>query len=82
MDPRLYDLHLKAGEVCGREKTCGRKNRYADEDRAAVAAAAHNRWKERRHDVEPYPCVFCQQWHVGNVMPTEVLEAIIYGTLQ
>ena len=74
MDQHLHDLHLKAGRVAGQEKTCGKKAAYASEEAATRAAAAHNRWDKRRHDVEPYPCAFCQQWHVGNIMPRSLLE--------
>jgi hypothetical protein len=77
MDERLQQLHLDAGFICGVEKTCGRKNQYVTEQLAAKAAEAHNRWTGRRHDVEPYPCTFCAQWHIGNVMSVETLEAIV-----
>lgn len=77
MDERLYNLHLEAGRIAGQERTCGKKNAFADEPAAQKAADAHNRWDKRRHDVEPYPCAFCNQWHIGNKMPVEVLEQII-----
>ncbi|WP_020469764.1 hypothetical protein [Zavarzinella formosa] len=76
MDQRLHELHLHAGLVSGREKTCGKKMAYQSEELAVRAATAHNRWDKRRHDVEPYPCAFCQNWHVGNIMPLALLEAI------
>ena len=74
MDPTLYNLHLHAGRLSGEAKTCGKKARYVSEELALASAASHNRWKERRHDVEPYPCAFCEQWHIGGIMPIEVLE--------
>jgi hypothetical protein len=49
---------------------------YPAEAEAQRAAAAHNRWAERRHDVEPYPCPFCAQWHIGRVMTIAELEAL------
>jgi hypothetical protein len=76
MDQRLYELHWRAGLVSGREKTCGKKTTYESEDLATQAAAAHNRWSKRRHDVEPYPCAYCRKWHVGKIMPLALLEAI------
>jgi alkylated DNA repair dioxygenase AlkB len=79
MDERLYELHLKAGLICGQEKTCGSKRAYDEEAQAQRAADAHNRWAERRRDVEPYPCAFCRKWHIGGVMPPETMEAIIAG---
>jgi hypothetical protein len=76
MDPRLYQLHLHAGRLSCEEKTCGKKTRYLTEEQALAAAANHNRWKERRHDVEPYPCAFCNQWHIGGIMPVALLESM------
>lgn len=66
-------------QLCGQEKTCGSKHAYESEGEAERAAQAHNRWSERRHDVEPYPCAFCRKWHIGRVMPPEAMEAIITG---
>jgi hypothetical protein len=76
VDARLHELHLQAGRVAGQERTCGKKQAYATEELAGAAAAAHNRWTERRHDVEPYPCAFCGSWHVGRIIPVELLEAM------
>ena len=76
MDEKIKQLHLNAGQIAGREKTCGKKNSFETEEKAQKAADSHNRWKERRHDVEPYPCFFCQKWHIGNIMPLELLEAM------
>lgn len=76
MDKRLHEWHLRAGKISGREKTCGKKTAYASEELAQKAAEAHNRWKQRSYDVEPYPCVFCGQWHVGGIMPIELLESM------
>jgi hypothetical protein len=77
MDQELHQLHLLAGQKAGQEKTCGKKIKYPTEEAAAKAAGSHNKWKERRNDVEPYPCFFCNQWHVGKIMPLEVLKSII-----
>lgn len=74
MDAELHQLHLKAGEKAGKDKTCGKKTAFPTEEAAAKAAANHNKWDKRRHDVEPYPCAFCNQWHIGNIMPVEVLK--------
>lgn len=77
MTPELLNLHLEAGRRVGQEKTCGKKTKYADEAAGIKAAASHNKWEKRRHDVEPYPCAFCNQWHVGQIMPVELLKQII-----
>ncbi|GEM_PF-4998167 len=77
MDTTLYNLHLRAGQICGKDKTCAGKKPFDEEDAAQRAANAHNRWEGRRHDVEPYPCAFCEQWHIGRIMPIAELEAFI-----
>jgi hypothetical protein len=74
MDSRIHQLHLQAGKKAGEERTCGSKNAFETEENAQKASDAHNKWKERRHDVEPYPCAFCHKWHIGKIMPVEVLE--------
>jgi hypothetical protein len=76
VDARLYQLHLQAGLISGRDKTCATKHAYEAEESALQAANAHNRWQKRRHDVEPYPCAFCAKWHIGRIMPVAILEAI------
>jgi hypothetical protein len=76
METYIYELHLRAGLISGQERTCGKKAAHATEALAVKAAEAHNRWENRRHDVEAYPCAFCHQWHVGGIMPVSVLESI------
>lgn len=77
MEQELYNLHINAGLKAGEEKTCGKKTKYADETAANKAAQSHNKWEKRRHDVEAYPCAFCKQWHIGGIMPREVLEKFL-----
>jgi len=79
MDTEIYNLHLEAGRKAGVERTCGKKARHPDEEQARKAAEAHNRWDKRHHDVEPYPCAFCGQWHIGRVMPVDVLRKFASG---
>jgi hypothetical protein len=77
MEKEIYDLHLQSGKIAGEAKTCGKKNKYPTEEGAIKAANSHNKWEKRWHDVEPYPCAFCNQWHIGNIMPPNVMKAII-----
>lgn len=77
MDKILYDLHLLAGKRVGEAKTCGKKVKYPNEEAGIKAAASHNKWEKRHHDVEPYPCAFCCQWHIGQIMPVELLNQIV-----
>jgi hypothetical protein len=76
MDPIVYQLHIRAGLASGAERTCGKKQKFKTEADATRASDAHNRWDKRKHDVEPYPCAFCSEWHIGGVMPLEVLTAM------
>lgn len=81
MNDEVYNLHLRAGELSGVERTCGKKNSFLTEEAAQKAANAHNRWDKRKHDVEPYPCFFCKTWHIGNIMPIERLRSICNTSL-
>jgi hypothetical protein len=81
MEQHIYELHLRAGLISGREKTCGKKTAHETEELAINAAEAHNRWEKRRHDVEPYPCAFCRKWHIGGIMPISLLESILEGDI-
>jgi hypothetical protein len=75
------DMHLAAGRYFGQLATCGRKIRHPDEQSAAKHAKALNSAKNRTHEVEAYPCYWCNMgvdwtegeytWHVGRAMPPE-----------
>ena len=77
MNAELYRLHLEVGRRMGEGSACGKKNRYETEEEGMAASEAHNRWDKRRSDVETYPCAFCDQWHIGKIMPVELLKSII-----
>ena len=74
MNEYIYKLHLIAGRNAGIEKTCGNKNKFENIEDAQRAANAHNHWEKRNHDVEPYPCFFCETWHIGRIMSLDELE--------
>ena len=76
MKKETHAIHLKAGKLCGRERTCGMKRGFDAEEKAIAAANAHNRWDGRLHDVEAYPCPFCHYWHIGKIMPLDILQAM------
>jgi hypothetical protein len=79
MTEEIHKLHMEAGQICGKQKTCGKKHAYADEETATRGAAAHNRWEKRSHDVEPYPCAFCSSWHVGGIITEKQLRQIVHA---
>lgn len=74
MDESLYNLHLEFGKASGIESTCGKKTKFSTEEKAIKAATHHNQWDKRRNDVEPYPCFFCKEWHIGKIIPLEILK--------
>lgn len=76
MNNMLYDLHLAVGRKCGVKKTCGKKKKFPSEKDAEAAASFHNNWKNKRHDVEHYPCPFCGFWHIGRKMSFDELVEI------
>ena len=72
MEQEIIDLHLRAGKLAGEARTCGTKVRYS-EPSAIRAAESMNRKPTTRHELEPYPCYFCSQWHIGRKMSKEEL---------
>lgn len=76
MDNKLFRLRLFAGKVAGRSKTCGKKIKYKSEQTASNAAEFLNSKGKCRGYLEPYPCYFCNSWHIGGKKPLGVLEAL------
>lgn len=76
MDEKIKQLHLNAGKICGEEHTCKGKINYKSEETALKAADSLNKSGKARHEVEPYPCVFCSGWHIGRKMSLKELEEI------
>lgn len=77
MEQELYDLHLQVGKLCGEDRTCGKKIKYDSEEFAGKASASLNKSKNKKHECEPYPCAFCEKWHIGGVMPIEKLRSFL-----
>ncbi len=80
MDKNLRHLHLKAGFIIGKEKTCDNKINYAKEERAIQAAEKMNNKKSTRNTLEAYPCAFCNGWHIGREMSIIELESHLNGS--
>lgn len=76
VDAEIARLHLRAGRACGEKATCGNKIRHPDEMAARKHAEALMRKGKARHPVEPYPCYWCANWHVGREMSVEELEGM------
>ena len=77
MDECIKQLHLQAGFICGQNATCGDKINYGSESSAVRAAQSMNASGKARHVVEPYPCAYCEGWHIGRVMTEEEMQIII-----
>jgi hypothetical protein len=72
MDPIDTAMHLKAGKVYGRESTCGKKmNFHTEETATKVAPRLSVRFG---HQMEAYPCFWCEGWHIGREMTDEERE--------
>jgi hypothetical protein len=79
MDPKTHELHLAAGRAYGRDATCGKKVDYKSESTADRAAQAMNKFAKTRHELEAYPCAWCEGWHIGRAMTQEELMQVQLG---
>jgi hypothetical protein len=77
MDEDLQKLHIEAGRLCGKDKTCGDKINYITEATAIQAAERMNKKPNTRNILEGYPCAFCNGWHIGRKMTRSELESYI-----
>jgi len=77
MSPEMKFLHMAAGMRCGKEKTCSKKIRYNTEATATNVAVIMNEKVTTKNVLEPYPCPFCDGWHVGRKMSKEELQHCI-----
>jgi len=82
MEKELYDLHLNAGQKSGIERTCGKKVKYNTEETAIKSTEAMNKKPGTRRELEPYPCYFCQKWHIGGRMSVEVLRNFLVNEVK
>ena len=77
MDDELRQLHLNVGRKAGEERTCGKKVRYPSLESGQRAADDMNAKPTTRKPLEPYPCPFCDQWHIGRAMSLEELRSYL-----
>ena len=75
MEKELRELHIKAGLVIGKERTCGNKINYETEASADRSAESMNIKPRTRNILEAYPCAFCHGWHIGRQMTKSELES-------
>ena len=86
MDEKTKELHLKAGLACGVEKVCvNQKINKPKVDYGSFETAFKNAEKlsvKFGREMEPYPCPFCNGWHIGRKMSVEELEELAASIAQ
>lgn len=63
-----YVLHIYAAFIYGEESSCAGKIQYSNHGQARTACWKMNAKPTTKNVLEPYPCPFCQKWHVGRAM--------------
>lgn len=79
MTDELKEIHLKVGSLMNRDGVCGKKINYRSEESAVRASNSMNKKTEREgyHELEPYPCYYCNGWHIGRKMSIEEMKKYI-----
>lgn len=67
-------MHQRAGRAYGRSNTCrdGEKQDYKSEETATAIAVKMT--AKFGKEMEAYPCVWCEGWHIGRAMTAEERE--------
>jgi len=76
MNKELYNLHIKAGWVCGSELTCNGKVDYQNPEKAELFAEELSLKHNKK--MEAYPCSFCHNWHIGDKIEDLELKQLAY----
>jgi len=64
MNSENMKLYLLAGKIIGKSKNCGKKIKYKSEGNAERASMFLSR-SGGHCKLGPYPCYFCDCWHIG-----------------
>lgn len=79
MNENTRELHLYVGEKYGRDATCGSKDKpkinYKAFDRARKTALVLSKKFDKA--MEPYPCYWCDGWHIGRALTIEEIERFL-----
>jgi hypothetical protein len=54
-----------------RVKSCTGKKRYRSESEAMAMISTQQEYGEEMHEIRPYRCDFCKQWHLGHRIPQD-----------
>ena len=65
MDKQEFDDYIVAARNVGMYKACHQRLQYKDENTAQEAADFSNEIELLRTKIKPYPCPFCNEWHIG-----------------
>lgn len=76
MNEELATKRAIVAKFCGKEKSCGNKIRHDFFHQASAHAHGHNKAKKMQKKVEPYPCYYCNGWHVGGLFGKEEFERL------
>ena len=68
----LDDLYFKVGLIKGIDVTCSNKVSY--ETGKSAFKNAKKLSNKLDENIGIYPCAFCKKWHVGNLIPKEILN--------
>jgi len=81
MTPDLHALYVAAGLRRGSAVTCDTKIAYSSEESAVRDAFAMNMKPGMQIVLVPYPCAYCEKWHVGQKMSEAELRAAAFAPL-
>lgn len=76
MEQELDDLYFKVGLIKGIDVTCSNKVSY--ETGKSAFKNAKKLSNKLDENIGIYPCAFCKKWHVGNLIPKEILNMFKY----
>jgi len=72
MSNRNWDEHLAAAKRFGKTSSCTNKVKYKTFGSASQAAVFAS--KKYNNTKSPYPCPFCNKWHVGRKLSDNELR--------
>lgn len=75
MDAETKQLHLDVSRLCGKNSACGNKIDYQSE--ATAQRSADVMLARGSKNLEPYPCYWCNGWHIGGTMTVEELKGML-----
>jgi|3_EtaG_2_1085321.scaffolds.fasta_scaffold04441_3 hypothetical protein len=73
MDNKTKQLHLNAARKAGIANSCTEKIDYKNFETALKSSILMS--GKYKKPLEPYPCPFCEGWHIGREMSRKELES-------